>query len=293
MKQLFGLLFSLFLFFNSHSQQIKKNEFVGTLQLSDNTIITFKLNYTELADGKIEGTSLSDIYGADRTLSKITGTYNAASNKISFKETGNVSTKSASDLGLFCFINVANAKIKTTGDKTIIQGTFTGNFLSGKKCASGNIYLISSSYVEKLSDRFLTKKYIKNEDSLAIIKEKVNELKLQTNTSQLRHNELMKLNWTSNEIIIEVWDGQNEDNDEISIYINDKKVLDQFIIKKEKKQIIVPINQPINNIKIVAISEGIKAPCTANVGFVDGVSSTPIVAILKKGESTNIQIIKK
>ncbi|MFN3445218.1 MAG: hypothetical protein ACK44D_05705, partial [Bacteroidia bacterium] len=203
---------------------------------------------------------------------------------------GNVSTKSQADLSTFCFIEVKNAKIKTTKDKSIIQGTFTGKFNSGKKCAEGYVYLISTDYVNKLTDDMLTSKTIKNPDSLAMVKRKVGELKNTTNNNIIRSNEVLNLTWTSQEIILDVWDGQTEDSDEISIHINGEQVLDKFIITNQKKTIIVPIKNKMSTVTITAISEGNSAPCTANIILRDGKQEIPITAVLKKGESTKVNI---
>ncbi len=290
MKQYLLLFFSFILQNNLISQEVKSREFIGTLQLSDKTIITFKLNFKELSGGAIQGTSLSDIYGTDRTLSKIEGSISADKKTISFKELGNVSSKSQADLSTFCFIEVKNARIKTVKDKSIIQGAFSGKFSSGKKCADGFMYLISADYVNQLSDDLLTSKTIKNPDSLAIAKRKVNELKNRTYNNLLKSNESLNLTWKSSEIIIDIWDGQKEDKDEISIQINGEQVLDKFMITNQKKTVVVPIKNKLSTIIITAISEGNSAPCTANIMLRDGQQDIPIVAVLKKGEFTTVKI---
>jgi hypothetical protein len=292
MKQYLLLIFSFIIQNNLISQEVKNYEFIGTLQLSDKTIITFKLNFKEDADGSIKGTSLSDIYGADRTLSKIEGRISKDKKTISFKEIGNLNTKSQADVGTFCFIEANNAKLKKIKDKTIIQGAFVGKFKSGKKCADGYLYLMSSDYINKLADELLTSKNIKNKDTLATLKKKVDDLKTRTNNNIIKSNETLSLTWSSQEIIIDVWDGQTEDKDEISIDINGEKVLDKFIITNQKKTLIVPIKEQISTIKITAVSEGNTSPCTANVKLIDGNNETSLVAVLKKGESTTVKINK-
>ena len=71
MKQNVLFLFSFLLFNTSIAQVVKDYEFIGTLQLSNKTLITYKLSFKELSDGIIEGSSLTDIYGEDRTKSNI------------------------------------------------------------------------------------------------------------------------------------------------------------------------------------------------------------------------------
>ena len=292
MKQNVLFLFSFLLFNTSIAQVVKDYEFIGTLQLSNKTLITYKLNFKELSDGIIEGSSLTDIYGEDRTKSNIKGKYTSGSKRISFYETRNLSTKSKSAGSDFCYVHVSNALIKTVSGKTIIQGKFTGKYSNNEKCAEGYIYLVSSSYLNRLSEHYLNPDIIKNKDTLKLIKEKYNELTDKSEKNVLKTNEVLNINWYSKEIILEVWDGQNEDKDEISILINDRQVLDRFIIKQQKKTIVVPFTGEVNKIEIVAIGEGTYAPCTANIILRDGTQNTPIVAVLKRGESTIVKLNK-
>jgi len=293
MKQYLLLIFSFLISNILISQEVKNYDFLGTLQLSDKTIITFKLSFKEETDGIIKGTSLSDIYGADRTLSKIEGKISKDKKTISFKEIANLNTKSQADVGTFCFIEINNAKLRTVKDKTIMQGAFVGKFKSGKRCAEGYIYMMSSDYVNKLADELLPSKNIKNQDSLNSLRKKVNELKNQTNNNIIKSNETLSLAWSSQEIIIDLWDGQTEDKDEISIEINGEKVLDKFIITNQKKTLILPVKEQLSSIKISAVSEGNTSPCTANIKLRDGKNETSLVAVLKKGESTTIKLIDK
>lgn len=293
MKRISILFLIIFVSITAYSQNKNEYEFVGTLQLPNNEIISYKLNFKELSSGKLEGFSLTDIYGSDRTKSVVVGNLNSSLQKISFKETSNISTKSSSNEKDFCYVNVENAKMKTVRGKTIIQGAFTGRFADGKKCVNGFIYLVSTNYLEKLEKDFLNANKIKNADTLNMLKEKVSTLKDRAEKNILKSKETLNINWTSNEIILEVWDGEQEDQDEIGIYINDKKIVDQLTLKRQKKIIIVPLDEKVSVIKITGINEGLSAPCTANILLKDGAVTTPIITVLKKGESTIVKITKE
>lgn len=290
MKQL-SITILLALCFNyAQSQSVKFSEFIGTLQLSNKQLITYKINFKENEDGKIEGTSLTDIYGKNRTQSSIKGIVNASAKTISFYETQNISTKSTSGKDEFCYVNVIDARIKSIAEKILIQGTFTGKYPDGKTCAKGSIYLISTSALKDLDKEIPTL----NNDSLKMLKDKINTLLTKTEDHYLRRNEMISLGSTNNEITLEVWDGGGEeDNDEISIWVNDKQVGENIEIKRERKLIIIPLDNNVSNeIKILAINEGKWKPCTANILLKDANRLTPIITILKKGESAKIEIKK-
>ena len=281
----------IILSFTTIDAQVPKiNSLIGTLQLADNTIITYKISYEETATNTIKGNSLTDIYGADKTVTAIEGSINHKEKKISFKETANISTQSKSDEALFCYIEVVDARMREVAGKTIIQGKFTGKLPSGKTCASGTIYLVSASYIDKLAQQLLTPKNIKNKDTLNMFNEKLNETKEPLYYNQIGSKNNLNLTWKGTELIIEIWDGQKEDNDEIEVYVNDKRVLDRFTIKRERKTLIISLTQAENIIKIVGVGEGQSAPCTANILLRDGAKTFPLIAELKKGESTQISL---
>lgn len=268
-------------FSSTYAQNTSEYGFTGTIQLLNNEVITYKLNFKKQANGKITGTSLTDVYGENRTSSNIIGSISEENNTISFKETKNISTKSTSAEEEFCYIELNDAKIKTVKNKTIIQGFFIGKFSSGKKCASGNVYLISTNYLNENIDTLKTNKNI--------VAEKI----VQASKIELRGKEEFKINWTSKEIIIEIWDGEREDLDEVEIYINNNRVLDRLILKQKKKILVLPFSEETCVLRIVGKDEGTSAPCTANILLRDNMDATPIVAVLKKGESAIIRLVRK
>ncbi len=274
------------------AQTNTKYEFVGTLQLSNNELISYKINFTDIGKGKIEGSSITDIYGDDRTKSIIKGSINFSEQKISFTETSNLSTKSNAKENEFCYLTIKNAKFKTVRGKTILQGKFTGKLPDGTYCANGSVFLVSSSYLQEIENNYLNPDKIKNADTLNLIRDKISTLKQRAEKNTLKSNEVLNVNWQSNEIILEVWDGEQEDLDEISVFINDKKIVDKLTLRRQKKVFIIPLDEKVTTIKIIGLYEGLSAPCTANINLKDGTEITPVISVLKKGESNSINIRK-
>ncbi len=267
-------------------------EFIGTLQLSNNELISYKLNFTDIGNGKIEGTTISDIYGDDRTKSIVNGNISFTDQKISFIETRNLSTKSKAKDEEFCYLTVRNATFKTVRGKTILQGKFTGKLPNGSNCANGTIYLVSASYLQQLENSYINAEKIKNVDTLNNLKNKIEILKQRAEKNTLKSNEVLQVNWQSNEIILEIWDGEQEDLDEIAVFVNDKKIVDKLTLRRQKKVFIIPLDEKVSTIKIIGLYEGLSAPCTANINLKDGVETIPIISVLKKGESNTINIRK-
>jgi hypothetical protein len=287
------LLTFIFNYFQSvHCQDIK-NEFTGTLQLDSKEIVTFKIQFKVKENGEIEGTSLTDIYGPNRTLSKISGIINIEKNSLSFEEIENINTKSNAEAEEFCFLKVENASLKIDKEKSVLKGNFIGKYKNGKKCASGYLYLVNKGYIDVLAEKYLSKNAVSSIDSLLKMKQLNNDIQAKVGNTYLTNNQVMRLNWTSSEIIIEVSDGSREDGDEIAIYIDSKKILDSFVIGKDKKTIIVPYSGGKVGIRIQAISEGKLKSCTANITLRDNDNNTNVIANMTKGSNVVIMLNKK
>lgn len=265
---------------NATAQSEYLKEFIGALKLLDSTIITYKINFSELQNGKIEGSSITDFYGTNKTKSKIEGAINKNKKTISFFETENLSTKSNAKPNDFCYIHVNNAKIKTKGNKTIIQGTFEGKLSNASKCINGSIYLMGTDFL--ITDTTLLNKKI-NSDNINIT-----GLLKKTEENQLKNNEVLKLNWKSNVIVLELWDAAKVDNDKITVFVNDKPFLENYSIKKEKYTVSIPFIEESCKISILALNEGETLLNTVNGLLKDGNDVNSITTSLKTGEKTTI-----
>ena len=280
-------LFTMFLFLIAGSffaQQNQEVEFIGMLTLRDSSLITYKINFKETSNQKIEGYSVTDFYGSEKTKTKIEGYINRDKKTISFFETTNLATKSIANTNEFCFVNVKNAKIKSKNNKSIIQGKFIGKFENDTNCMSGSFYLVGTD--------FLTKPEVNKDTALNPRKESIADLLKKADDLYLTSSEVLKLNWLSNEIKLELWDGLQFDQDKISLIINDKIILENFIISKEKKAILVPFTEDVCKIEIIAVNEGKMPPNTVNIILKDKNNSTPLVTKLKIGEKTTVVLSK-
>lgn len=292
MKQyIFSILF-LFFINSAQNQDDKFINFLGTLELPGKIIIPLKLSFKQLPNGEIEGHTITDIYGKDNTKTRITGTFDSKKNLLSFKETENISTKSKSEKATFCFIEANKLKIRTLLDKKIIQGTFTGKFPDSKPCTNGRIYLVSEDFIDEIANEFLQLKYISKEDSLQKLKALYADLKLKSSLTMLQKEEQLNIKWKSKALIIELWDGSADDQDEVTLYINNVEVLEKFIISYQKKKLVLPFSGDTCVVRILAANEGNNPPNTASITVRDGEKSTALMTKLKKGESAYIKLTK-
>lgn len=275
------------------AQSAGETEFVGTLQLPDDVIISYKIKFAEKANGTIEGTSTTDFYGADKTVSKIKGSYNTSRDRISFVELENISTKSKEDESTFCYIHLTNAKVKRIGSKTIIQGSFKGKLKNGDRCIDGYVYLVGVGFLDELANKLANNDQLKNNDTVKSLLNKYNEVVKREASTELKHKDNLEVAWSGDDIIIEVWDGQEQDGDEISVMVNGKMILERFGISQQKKTIVVPAQEKITYLKFIATGVGVRPPCTVNVLVRGDNDQQNLRTVLQKGEFAELKIIKR
>ncbi len=283
----FNLKFRLLFFFAFlipvyvYCQDGNNYEFIGMLKLSDSGIIPYKLTFKKYLETKIEGFSITDFYGSNKTKSKIEGFFSKQQNNITFTEIENISTISNANPKDFCYIHVKNASIKRKNGKTIMEGAFYGKFNNDSNCAKGTIYLVGTDVIDK----------IKKHDSV-LNKTNVVNLLNKTNQTFLTSDNQLNINWQSQKLIIELWDAATFDNDVITLTVDEKPILENYIIEHEKKIITLPFATDLCTIKIYAVSEGKNPPNTVNLILKDNDVTHAIVTKLKKGESSTVTIKK-
>lgn len=284
--------FFLFFYMTSVSQEIYQNDYIGNLTIYDTIQLSYRIEFN-IDKQKIIGFSYTDIGGADETKSKIIGTYDKVTKIVTFKEKEITYTKSIFNENDFCFVN-AKAKLKIKKNKSLLTGDFTGTLSDGSKCIDGKFTLINIKTAKKKLNQ-LTKKVNKSKFISKKDKEKFNNTNLleQLKPSILNENENLTLFWKTNYVKLEIWDNKKEDNDRISVNINGKDILVNYILKNKKKYLKVALNKDKNIIKIYANNEGYAPPNTATINLVNEYKIVNLTTSLKAFKTTTITLIKR
>ena len=192
------------------------SNYLGTLILSNNTPISFKLELTE-KKGVVNGFSITNIGTKDETKSEITGLYFKSDNSFQLQETQILSTKSEAPLNTFCYINM-NLSFKGKFGTKRLEGTFIGKFSNDTECARGKVILMEEEKLKKKIDK-IEKKIEKN--SL----ETVPDANLVQETKILKDGDDFTINWENDKLKLFIWDANKEDGDKIELKINNKIIL--------------------------------------------------------------------
>lgn len=276
MKYLLIILFFLFQF--SYAQSTDFN-YLGTLILRNNQVISFSIHFNE-QNGVVNGYSLTNIGNPDETKSYISGIYSKKDKSFQLKETQILSTSSEADLSTFCFIN-ASLSIKGKLDNKRLEGEFIGLFPNNDTCADGKILLMEKEKVEK--------KIKKVKKKIEKLEEKTNQILI---TKQLKDGDDFVVKWEADELKLFIWDANKEDGDRIRLKINDEIILYDYATKRKLEKVKYKLRKGENTIEIEALSLGSSPPNTSRIQLVDRNTRYPIITQLEVGKSAIITIMK-
>ena len=192
-----------------------------------------------------------------------------------------VQTKSKEQISDFCFIHIKNAKVKKNNEGFYFNSPFIGLYHDGSTCAQGTIYMQSD-----------IKKIIAKSEQ---IKKKPINIPQQLDSSKLTHvgtNDTIINVWESDTIILQIWDGEFEDGDIVSLSINNETLLDKYSIKNQRKTIKYACTKGVYTIKMVAVYEGLYPPNSARIVFIDNKKKYEILSNLNKNEQVIFKFIK-
>lgn len=294
MKKFILLSISFFFLFNVYLQkkEIFDYELLGALILDSNQLISYKIQFNSNEKGFIQGYSYTDLGGQDETKSYIRGYYNPKSKDIQFKESDILYTKSKSLPDEFCFVSF-NGKFKGTSKKKSLTGKFIGIYDDKDTCAVGQVKLVSTKFVEnKIKKLYKRIEKIEKIDSLVKAEIKPENYLKKFSETQIKSGEIVSVFMYTSKMKLEIWDYGKEDGDVITILNNDIPILENYTVTKERKSIIVHLNDKNNLFKIKTISSGKLKTNTTKLKLYDFRRQYEVIADLNEGKEATINVIK-
>ncbi len=261
----------------------KTEQYSGIITLENGTPLIFEMEFIE-DKGMVNGFSITGKGTPDETKSDVSGIFNKNTKTYKLKETQVLSTNSEANLNTFCYINM---EITEKGKLSLkrYEGNFTGYFINGDTCASGNIILMEKEKLEKKVEK------IKKKIEKKIEKQKKEEINV-LSTKILKDGDDMLINCYSDKITIYIWDANQEDGDKISLIVNGKYLLENYTTKRKRKKIKYKLNEGENIIEITATNLGSNPPNTSRIEIVDSRTKYPIITQLELNKTAIIKIVK-
>ena len=97
---------------------------------------------------------------------------------------------------------------------------------------------------------------------------------------------------TPKTITIDIWDNDIEDGDRVSVMLNDRWILKDYAVTKNKKKVEITLNSGVNKLVFHADNLGKMPPNTATLSFYDGTELQTVTLKSDMDNSQGIHLIK-
>ncbi|MES2701211.1 MAG: hypothetical protein V4649_01145 [Bacteroidota bacterium] len=299
--------------------QTKRVTLNGFIQVRKGLTIPYRLELTDSL-GYISGNSVT-YKEPDEARAVISGMLDKKSKKLVFKETELLYSKGFHPEAFMCMVN---ARLQYTAGGRGLNGPLTSAEADNTKCATGTIIFSNENELKILFAAVLpaidtakatnappaekeqevppTEERVNEYDMVVTMKKKVKKdtaaVKKQAEpaatapavTDKITAGLGKTYEWTTDTVVIDVWDGGNIDGDRISLVLNGKPVLSNYYLIKERRQLRLPLAAGMNTLTIQADNEGADAPNTASLLLTDGMKQYSILAYNPKGNSSVVTI---
>jgi len=258
-----------------------QHHYKGHLLISGKKI-SFELDYSIQKNNLITGTSLTAKGTTDETKCKIRGKYNRKTREIYFYETVVIRSKSTLQNLNFCLLS-ARLSRKETKSTILYSGNLTGTIRgSKKKCASGTMRI----------ERKKKKRAPISEKK--VVRQKEKPIPIDNLFSNINNKKIARYTLKSNIAKLNIWDDANEDGDRVSIYLNGKIILENYELRREKKELMLklPAGPKKYFLKIKALNEGKASPNTSRIRITASDTEKEIKAHIKSEESIYVELLK-
>lgn len=283
----------------------------GYIGIEGGESFNYEIVFTDSA-GILNGYSLTYEDEKKETKSAISGYIDKSNRIITFKELNIIYNHGFHSNNTMCLID---ATVKYTANSTqtgyIMKGTYKSADASTTYCGMGTVTFVNDDVFKTLFEA------IPPRDTAATVKKKTPEtpkkpagirvvevtypanarpapVPAPKTTDEITAGVEKIYEWKSDTVVVDVWDGGNIDGDRITLLYNGKKVLNNYLLAREKKQLRFPVSATgIDVITIIANNEGSEPPNTANLQLTDDTTTYDIIAYNDTGNEAHIKIKKR
>ncbi len=252
----------------------------GKLKVKGGDTYPYQLVFGVTHSSVIKGYSITKLSDGTDNKTEIRGVINKEKHIIIFAETKLLSAPLPDATA--CMVN-AVLTYKLKGGNYALSGFFKGKDSDHKDCGEGSLeFTIPATADDLFADDTATVAKPEKMESAAVLNEAM------TGDDKITAGVGKEFQWHSDTCVVAIWDGGVIDGDVVSLSINDRKVLDNYTLVKERKLVKLPLTGKVNTITILAEDEGLNPPNTAEMILYDGETSYKVTAFNKKGEKAII-----
>jgi len=273
-------LLCFFLSFTISAQQ-KNYLLKGTAKVKDGDTYPYQASLI-ISGTAVTGSSVTIQPDGTRLRAAIKGRLNTQRHTLSFTETATIG-QVPGDVTT-CMFSVSLSYRLQNGNY-LFSGTFTGKDNLGMLCGSGIMQFQQPAVPGSAFAPPVARTSIPVRDSTPSSHP--------TNDNKVTEGIDKQLEWHTDKCLVEVWDGGVIDGDVVTIKLNDKEILSDYTLTRDKKQIWLQLTGKINTITIIAGDEGSAPPNTAQMMLTDGAEQHKITTYNKKGKTARVILIRQ
>jgi hypothetical protein len=296
----------------------------------DGTSQIYHLDIVDNGSGNIKGTNISLLPDGRVLKGPIKGKINYSNHTITFQELkiSNLGKDETEDN--FCFFTIM-ATFIIKNNKTEIVGIFTSKQHNGTACSNGTIKLTGAVNVEELHKEYIAKikktepskaaitspiisekkivalandlkkklnLALPEKNKVAIIKDTITEKQAPPDNNLIPVKTLPEYFYSNKKMILEIKDYDKVDGDMISVLINNKVVIENYILTATPQIVLIDIEEYGNKngadtLILRAENEGYYAPNSGLVTLVDGNSRINFTTSANIGQRSFLVLRKK
>jgi hypothetical protein len=189
---------------------------------------------------------------------------------------------------------------KITKQTTEVKGNFIGQNYKKERCGYGKIVLIATSKFNEIDTTTSLKPN-------SVVSENKKEKQVTTTTTtnntitdtktitEIKNDKNHFYTYNNATITIDISDFDKIDGDIVSLYLNDKLLLDNYELTKDKKQLNLVLSNNLDKpdvITLIAINDGYYDTNSALLEITDGVAIYKLKAVNTKGKKITIVLNK-
>ncbi len=250
--------------------------FTGKMQIKDGETLPYRLSL-DVAGVNIKGVSITTQDGKE-LKARIKGVINKDKNIMVLAETGPVG-KLPDSIEMCYFNSILKWKLKK--GRYVLSGAFVGKDRKNNPCSQGSVSLEAP---ESECAALLPA------PQMPVQKDSVDAAIF--NAAEVTAGRDKRIEWQTGSCILELWDGGLEDGDVVSVLVNGKPLLTDYVLTAERRKFNLSVSEKLTTITIVAGQEGANPPNTAELQLTDGEQVHRLTAFNKKGNSASIILVK-
>lgn len=271
----------------------------GTLGVEGGELFTFKLVITEGDSGRLTGVAYTWLNEAADAKTAVTGTIDRQRKKLSFREINIIHNNNFQSRAILCLLD-AHLNYKFGNNGFTLEGPVTSADLAAASCAKGTLVFATEDVLKQLFAAPAPR------DTGGTAVAAVPNLKLKVTAQSPIVPKIIKdlqkitrgvekiFEWTTDTVLVEVWDGGRGDGDIISIGYNGMPVLSHYPLTGDKLLLRLQLSgKAMDEITVIAEGEGYAPQTTAHFLLTDGYVQYPVIASNKAGKEAVMRIRKK